>query len=397
MLLVLVIGAGLGWKVDRARTQKRAVARIEAAGGSVIYDHTFNGEYPYKPNGSPWGPAWLRRRIGDEYFQEVTAVCFYKDMATDELLAAVEDLDRLLAFELWETKKVTDAGLAHLKSLQSLRVVRLHAAPITDAGLVHLESLPNLRQLSLGGKGITDASLGHLVKMTGIRDLTVINSGITDSGMAHLKSLTRLRKLTLANAHTTDAGLAHLAGLGQLEELNLSGIIDLTDAGLVWLKGLKNLRKLDLSGTMVTNEGLVQLSGLTGLQELDLSFDEITNSGLAQLSGLTGLRELNLYKTWVTDAGLDHLKGLRGLRVLRLNRAFFSDEAIDRLAAAIPGLDVTKRNTFYLGPTPARPRRALRKQMAETKIYHQTLKEYQQTLDEPGPHPLPPPPSFLIP
>jgi hypothetical protein len=213
--------------------------------------------------------------------------------------------------------------------------------------------------------------------------------------------LTGLQKLDLSFTRITDAGLAHLAKLGQLEELKLSGVIDLTDTGLVRLRGLKNLRTLDLSGTMVTNDGLAHLSGLTGLQKLDLSVNQITNSGLVHLSGLTGLHELGINQTGVTDAGLEHLQALHQLRTLRLNRGFFSDEAIAGLTAAIPGLDVSQRNEFYLGPIAARPQRALRREMEETKECKQKLENLQKTLDEPGPHPLPPPPfsvpSLLIP
>jgi hypothetical protein len=38
MLLVLVAGAALGWKVNRVQAQKRAVARIRDVGGDVTYE-----------------------------------------------------------------------------------------------------------------------------------------------------------------------------------------------------------------------------------------------------------------------------------------------------------------------------------------------------------------------
>ena len=60
MVLVLFVAVGLGWKVNRARIQKRAVARIEAAGGFCAYDDTFRA------------PAWLHQKIDAAYFQEVS-------------------------------------------------------------------------------------------------------------------------------------------------------------------------------------------------------------------------------------------------------------------------------------------------------------------------------------
>jgi hypothetical protein len=68
MILVLVVAAALGWRVNRAHTQARAVARIKQAGGLVVYDHQFDGTSPYKNRSAPRVPAWLRRMVGDEYF-----------------------------------------------------------------------------------------------------------------------------------------------------------------------------------------------------------------------------------------------------------------------------------------------------------------------------------------
>jgi hypothetical protein len=95
-----------------------------------------------------WAPAWLRRTIGDEYFQEVTRVWFDGETKDDQL-APVEHLDRLLEFELggfiYGEKTVTDAGIAHLRRLKSLRMVKISNAKITDAGLAHLAGLPHLQ------------------------------------------------------------------------------------------------------------------------------------------------------------------------------------------------------------------------------------------------------------
>ena len=152
IIAVLAIGAILGWRVNRAHTQWRAVAQIVAAGGIATYDYEFNGAYPYE-TGTPWGPAWLRNWIGDEYFQEVTAVSFWDDRATDEALKAIKPLDRLLELKLHGTK-VTDAGLAHLENATGLRILALRETQVTDEGLAHLKSLGSLRRLALQGRRI---------------------------------------------------------------------------------------------------------------------------------------------------------------------------------------------------------------------------------------------------
>ena len=80
-LVVLTASAvWLGVVVNRAREQREAVKAIETLGGIVTYDwdHEQYGiifppaDFPKEPS----GPAWLRRLIGDEYFQEVKRVRF---------------------------------------------------------------------------------------------------------------------------------------------------------------------------------------------------------------------------------------------------------------------------------------------------------------------------------
>ena len=96
-----------GWRVNRANEPRRAVAAIRRAGGGVDDDH----------KGRPWSPARLRKRLGDEFFQEVTSVQFL------------------------ERSNVTDHDLAPLESLDRLEELAIHGAPITDSGLKHIRTL----------------------------------------------------------------------------------------------------------------------------------------------------------------------------------------------------------------------------------------------------------------
>src|SRR4029077_6148244 len=107
MLLILLCGLWMGWRVNRANDQRRAVAAIRRAGGGGGYDQ----------KGRPWAPAWLRKRLGDEFFQDVTSVQF---------------LDR---------SHVTDHDLAPLESLDRLEELAISGAPITDSGLKHISNL----------------------------------------------------------------------------------------------------------------------------------------------------------------------------------------------------------------------------------------------------------------
>lgn len=69
-VLITALAVWLGLIVVRIREQREAVRQVERIGGRVIYDWQQPGRLNRKPN----GPEWLRRVIGDDYFQTVEGV-----------------------------------------------------------------------------------------------------------------------------------------------------------------------------------------------------------------------------------------------------------------------------------------------------------------------------------
>jgi hypothetical protein len=233
IVLVLVIGAGLGWLARSARVQREAVAAIKSARGSVAYDWAFyNGRIIR--NAKPWGPRWLVNFIGVDYFGHVTAVRLVTSSTKiNEPIVHVGRLTELQRLDL-VSRSIRDADLSHLKGLTMLSRLNLHMTRITDAGLVNLKALNNLSELWLDGTQLTDA------------------------GLVHLKGLTKLTKLDLSYTRVSDGGMTHLIGLANLSELGLAAT-EVTDAGLARLKGLTKLSKLDLSNTRVSEVGVNEL------------------------------------------------------------------------------------------------------------------------------------------
>lgn len=70
LVILTALAVWLGVVVNRAREQREAVGAIEAAGGAVYFD------WEFEPDRKPHGPVWLRKIIGDDYFQRATSVCF---------------------------------------------------------------------------------------------------------------------------------------------------------------------------------------------------------------------------------------------------------------------------------------------------------------------------------
>jgi hypothetical protein len=208
IVLVLVIGAALGWIVRSARIQHNAVTAIRNAGGDVGYNWEWsNGKV--LPGGKPWAPSRLVDLIGVDYFGHVTVVALYPT--------------------------ATAAPMVPVGRLTGLQRLDAFGSSVSDAGLAHLKGLAELSALDLDGTQLTDA------------------------GLRHLKGLTSLTWLGLRETHVTDAGLVHLKGLTKLSVLTLGGT-QVTDAGLTQLKGLKSLTRLGLRGTKVTDAGPKELS-----------------------------------------------------------------------------------------------------------------------------------------
>jgi internalin A len=206
IVLVLVIGAGLGWLVRSAHIQRDAVAAIERAGGNVAYD--WEWEYAKSnPAGKPRAPRWLVKLLGVDFFGHVTNVSDL--IATDTSIVQIGSLTELERLSL-SGSPVGDSGAAHFERLTKLRALELRGTNVTDVGLKHLKELKTLTYLGLNSTPITDHGLVHLKGLSDLAYLDIDGTQITDAGLAHLKGLTRLRFIELAGTHVTDAGVKGL-------------------------------------------------------------------------------------------------------------------------------------------------------------------------------------------
>jgi hypothetical protein len=232
IVLVLLIGAGVGWIVRSARIQRDAVAAIQKAGGYVGYGWAESNRDEFAEKAL--APKWLVDVIGVDFFGHVTSVCVWLEQAAN------------------------------------------------DGAIVEVGRLTQLGRLQLVGSFVSDGGLAHLKGLTKLSYLYLSKTRVSDAGLAHLKGLTKLKFVYLSGTQVTDAGLTHLKGLTELSALSLNGT-QVTDAGLAQLKGLTNLNWLSLCGTRITDAGLAHLKGLTGLSQLRLYNTKVTDAGIQEL------------------------------------------------------------------------------------------------------------------
>jgi internalin A len=199
IVLVLLIGAWLGWIVRSAHIQREAVAAITKAGGAVRYSWDSSD-----PRDTRSGFAQL---IGPDYFGHVAAVWF--DDAANTVMPEVGRLIQVAVLQL-DYSDITDAGLAYLEGLTGLAVLELSDTHITDAGLAHLDRLTKLETLELDGTEVGDAGLARLTGLAQLKMLDLRHTAVTDAGLVHLKGLSGLRCLELSHTKVTDRGVQAL-------------------------------------------------------------------------------------------------------------------------------------------------------------------------------------------
>jgi hypothetical protein len=253
LLLITALCVWLGVQVKSARRQRDAVANLLKAGAMVRYDYE---EVPRpRPAGTPVGrqvsdtmfdqnqlqpgPAWLRKRIGDDYFRSAVAVWLYPPTSTIQK----SDLDELanlpyirdFCFDGRDTS-IHEEDITALQELHQLEVLQLIRVRVNGSVLARLPNPTRLKRLSLTQSDIDDIALERIEKMTELRDLWLDGTHITDAGLQHLRSLKNLGNLFLEAAPITDTGLQHLYDLKTLTFLNLHSCSNLSEAGVSKLR-----------------------------------------------------------------------------------------------------------------------------------------------------------------
>ncbi len=268
MVLVLILAVFLGWRVNKARQQARAVAAVKSHGGWVHYDYEFvSGKLT--PGSEPWAPRWLRSILGDEFFQEIEQVSLVYDDSTgtryeNKNFATCDDL------------------FAQLASQPGIKTLLLHATQATDEGLKHIGKLTGLESLYFwDATSITDAGVAHLAGLKNLKKVHISGSKITDESLILLSSLPMIEELSLQEGHFSDKGFLRLKGQNTLKQLATGrGTFEVTDAGLVHFTEFKNLALVDLQNSKVTAHGLEQLKGMPSLKTVWLSGTPITDKDL---------------------------------------------------------------------------------------------------------------------
>jgi hypothetical protein len=117
MIATAVVAVACGWlgsKIEQKRRQRSAVAELIKSGSQVNFDYQ-KSQAGYDTRAEPFGPAWLRALLGDNFFSE--ADCIYCLGGLENL----EEFPHLRLLRIMMANRVTDDGLKYVKGLTELQ------------------------------------------------------------------------------------------------------------------------------------------------------------------------------------------------------------------------------------------------------------------------------------
>jgi len=192
--------------------------------------------------------------IGDDGLKALAACKSLKVLALDDLwvstagLEALSDLQQLEELYLAGTV-VDDDSSKIMAAYPKLRKLRLARTQIGDATLEAISVCATLQELDLSENSlITNAGMAHLAKLTSLKKLNLWRVQISDEGALMLAPLTKMEWLNLDNSKLGDPGLPLLQNMTALTFLHI-GSTQVTAAGAPALFHLKSLKDLKLTRT----------------------------------------------------------------------------------------------------------------------------------------------------
>jgi hypothetical protein len=278
----------------------------------------------------------------------------FSDEVTDAGLVHLGKLTRLRTLWIYarplskKAKKVTEAGYVHLKGLTNLEQVHV-GSELGDAGLENMKGMTKLRDLSVGGFDIrlTDGGMALLKSFPELRTLRVHGPKLTAAGLAPLADLKQLEEVVILGCPAVSGeGLAPLQSLKNLQVLEVSGYGPAPGKptpNTSYLAKLANLRRLYLNNLDLDDDSLKYLEGLVDLRILNLSGTEVTDQGLAHLKPLKALRNLYISGTAITDDGLAQLKDLKNLAFVSCTNTRVTARGAALLRQDLPAVNVDWR------------------------------------------------------
>ena len=218
LFLTFIVAVACAWLAARREEKRREWATVESLRKNGVYIAYDWQEEKLK---EPYGPAWLRRLLGDNFFSTALKAGVRGPQQADSALEQLARITSIRSLMVSDAPQLTAGGFAHLAALKQLEDLSFHGRTIDDACLRYLVALPSVRSLLIQDSSVTDAGLQPIERWPLLRTLWVgtlervsaARTGMGDGAVEHLAKLTKLRSLQLQNTQLTVAGLKRLQQL----------------------------------------------------------------------------------------------------------------------------------------------------------------------------------------
>lgn len=196
---------------------------------------------------------------------------------TDDNVAKLVRLPNLKELNLTQTL-VTDAVFSHVAEMKTLEILRFEGLSSIDGhGLQVLGKAKNnpLRELHASRTKLGIAGLKHIKSIPSLRLLDITSSNLTDQQLYELRGAGNIVTLKLGFNLLTAAGMPTLVTLRDLEDLDLQNNMAIDDRALGALSKMKGLKTLNVTRTSCTPRGLQEFARLQ--KNCKLIFSDTTN------------------------------------------------------------------------------------------------------------------------
>lgn len=261
----------------------------------------------------------------------------FDDAAVQEL----KDVKTLRLLDLRGCASISDRGMAIVKGLPNLIVLKIRCTAVTNAGVENIRG-KKMRTFHIeDSQTFDDSAMDILAEMAGsLTELTIMRCiAISDEGVLKLGSLAKMQKLNLRGNYIGGEALEAVKNMADLELLVISETF-VDDAGLKFLEGLTKLKTLDLWQTDITDAGMDSLAKITSLTNLSIMNNKITDAGVKKLTPLVNLTHLNLNETGITNDLIPMLSSMKGLKKLSVKATQITAEGVRTLREALPDCTV---------------------------------------------------------
>jgi hypothetical protein len=198
-----------------------------------------------------------KNEIADKHIKDIEGLQQLEYLGTEGLNVTASKLNfpqlrSLTLGSAFREKMLENEALGNLMKYRNLRHLTVTSDAVTDAGIALISNLQTLKSLKLHCGSVTDAGIATLTRLP-LTHLQLRNVELTDAGLRHISTIRTLERIDISGGmdQTTVAGFQQFKSLPELHTIGLTGLRGKRD--YQGFGELKQLRSLDFLAADIAN------------------------------------------------------------------------------------------------------------------------------------------------